>query len=81
MSITLETVLVEALRYCNLEDTAENRLALDDVANEMLEFREGQSSNITVSSEGYSGGSQTYREDYPAYVYKALQMHRHVRFV
>lgn len=81
-SITLNLLINQckmiATDYCNLEEYDE---ALDEIVKIMVCERFNKLSADGISSQSYSGISESYTDDFSPMIYKSLRKHRKLRTV
>ena len=64
-----------AIDYCNLDEYEES---LDEVVKMMVCERFNKLSADGISSQSYSGVSESYTNDFSPMIYKSLRRHRRV---
>lgn len=67
-----------ATDYCNLDEYSEK---LDEVVKVMVCERFNKLSADGISSQSYSGISESYTDDFSPMIYKSLRKHRKLRTV
>lgn len=67
-----------ATDYCNLEEYDD---ALDEIVKVMVCERFNKLSADGISSQSYSGVSESYTDDFSPMIYKSLRKHRKLRTV
>lgn len=73
INILIEEAKNEIVDYCNLDKYDEK---LDFIMQKMVRHKFNRLGNEGISSQSYSGVSESYTADYEPSIYKALNRHR-----
>jgi len=78
LNILINQCKTVATDYCNLEEYSDK---LDEIVKVMVCERFNKLSADGISSQSYSGISESYTDDFSPMIYKSLRKHRKLRTV
>lgn len=78
LTLLINQCKMVATDYCNLEEYDDK---LDEIVKVMVCERFNKLSADGISSQSYSGISESYTDDYSPMIYKSLRKHRKLRTV
>lgn len=78
LSLLINQCKLIAQEYCNLDAYSES---LDEIVKVMVCERFNKLSADGISSQSYSGISESYTDDFSPMIYKSLRKHRKLRTV